>query len=123
MLNWFRIEAPRVAVLALLSLAGTGASLGAHGSECHDECRTVVVAHDADAHHLRAAGAAQDGHPLHCVVCHWVRSFRPHAAARIGTVPAVQVVSVVHVDLDAPSSAAPAAQPPLRSPPPSPAEG
>lgn len=120
MLKWFRIQASRIAALALLSVLGMGVSAVAlHGSECHDEC-AVVVAHDASAHQVRANATGGETHPLHCLVCHWARSFRPHTETRIISTPAVQAGDCIHVEFFTASSAAPVAQPPLRSPPISP---
>ena len=121
MLTWFRVRASRIAMVALLSFGATGASLGVlHGSGCHDEC-AEIVAHDAAAHHMRASVTGDGAQPLHCLVCHWARSFRPHTnEGRILSAPAVDAGARVHVEYFTASSHAPAAQPPLRSPPASP---
>jgi hypothetical protein len=121
MLTWFRVNASGIAVTALLSFWGTGGAFGVlHEAGCHDDC-AGIVAHDASAHHVRTAATSGDQHPLHCLVCHWARSFRPHTEGRILSAPAVQPGISVHVEYFTASSHAPAAQPPLRSPPASPA--
>ena len=82
--------------------------------------QVVLVAHDASAHRVTAAPAAAETHPLHCLVCHWARSFRPRIEVRFLTAPAAQAGVVVHVEYFTAAARARAAQPPLRSPPSSP---
>ncbi|MBI4264155.1 MAG: hypothetical protein HY657_07255 [Acidobacteria bacterium] len=100
-------------------MATLGGSLAApHPDDCHDAtCAAVAVAHDASAHQIRAARSDAESHPLHCLVCHWARSFRPRTEARVLPTPAHQPATRVHVDVFTFSSATQAAQPPLRSPP------
>ena len=123
MLSWFRSTAPGVAATLLLSLAALGGSFyGPHPADCHDaDCGAIFVAHDASAHRVTAAPAAAETHPLHCLVCHWARSFRPRIEVRFVTAPAAQAGVVVHVQNFPTGAGAPVAQPPLRSPPSSPA--
>jgi hypothetical protein len=122
MLSWFRSTAPGVAATLLLSLAALGRSFyGPHPADCHDaDCGAIFIAHDASAHRVTAAPAAADTHPLHCLVCHWARSFRPRVEVRFLTAPAAQAGFVVHIEYFTASARARAAQPPLRSPPSSP---
>jgi hypothetical protein len=119
---WFRAWARTVAATLLVSLASLGMSLYApHAVDCHDvDCGTILVAHDASAHRLTADPSAPETHPLHCLVCHWARSFRPRSEVRFLTAPAAQAGVVVHVEYVTAAVSAPVAQPPLRSPPSSP---
>ena len=122
MLQWFRVRASRVAAVLLVSVAALGASHAApHQDDCHDAaCATVAVPHDASAHQVRSPSPATDNHPLHCLVCHWVRSFRPRPEVRIVSAPAIQTGVRLHVESFTAPAAATVAQPPLRSPPASP---
>ena len=47
----------------------------------------IPVEHDAAAHRIGASAVDADSHPLHCVVCHWVRAFRPGVEARFVAAP------------------------------------
>ena len=120
MLHWFRTQARALGVALLVSLGTLGASAAVpHHDDCHDSlCAAVVLPHDASQHSL-GSGSPADDHPLHCVVCHWTRLLRPPAEGsshdfaaavevRGRTSPAGVPVPLVF----------PAAEPPLRSPPP-----
>ena len=122
MLRWFRIHAPRIAFTALVSLAAVGAStVSPHEDDCHDAaCRAMAVEHDASAHRIGAPSTDGDIHPLHCLVCHWVRSFRPRAEAKFLSTPAVEAGTAVHVELFTAARSTQVTQPSLRSPPQSP---
>lgn len=122
MLQWFRIRAARVAATTLVGLIAVGgAAVAPHDDDCHDAaCRAVVVEHDASAHRVGAPSLAES-HPLHCLVCHWVRAFRPPAEARFVSTLASATSVRIHIQFFVVSSRAPVAQPPLRSPPASPA--
>ena len=124
MLRWFRVHASRVAVAAIISLAAVGISaVSPHVDDCHDAgCRAMAVNHDASAHAIGASSTSTDAYPLHCLVCHWARSFQPRPEARIVSAKAADAGTAVHVDLFTAASAALAAQPPARSPPSSPVE-
>ena len=119
MLQWFRLQAPRVAAIALVWIAAIGTStVVPHDDDCHDAaCRAFVVEHDASAHRVGAASAADEHHPLHCLVCHWVRSFRPPTESRIVSTPTVDAGVIIPVGFSTLSGRAPVAQPPLPSPP------
>ena len=121
-MRWFRIHASRIATAAMLSLAGAvGSAAAPHESDCHDvACYPIAIEHDASAHQV-AAPAAADSHPLHCLVCHWARSFRPRTESRVLPMPAAEPGITLHVEYVTAAVSAPAAQPPLRSPPASPA--
>ena len=123
MLCWFRAHASLIATMAMVSLATLGASaVSPHVDDCHDSaCLAMVVEHDAAAHRIAAPSAGDDVHPLHCLVCHWLRSFRPQTEARVLFASVAETGTVLHIELFAASVAAPASQPPLRAPPVSPA--
>jgi hypothetical protein len=116
-MRWFRVHASRLATVAMLSLAFVGLSAaGPHEADCHDACQPIAVEHDASAHRITAPAAA-DEHALHCLVCHWARSFRPRAESRVLTTPGPGPGTSHHVECFTAAVSAPAAQPPLRSPP------
>ena len=119
---WFRAHARTVAATLLLSLATLGASLySPHPADCHDaDCGVILVAHDASAHRLTANPSAAGTQPLHCLVCHWARSFRPSIEVRFLTTPAATRGVTLHVESFTAAVTAPVAQPPLRAPPSSP---
>jgi hypothetical protein len=121
MLRWFRARASRIAATLIVSLTALGGSLLApHPIDCHDECAAAVT-HDASAHGMRANVPATEEHPLHCLVCHWARSFRPQTETRFVPAPAAQAGTRVHVVVFTVAPSDQVAQPPLRSPPASPA--
>ena len=122
MLQWFRVRASRIAAMAMLSMAAVGGSaVLPHEDDCHGaSCSPAAVAHDAAAHRVGAPPSADASHPLHCVVCHWVRAFRPRTEARIVSTLAEKAGVRIAIDIVPASAGAPAAQPPLRSPPASP---
>jgi len=109
----------------MASLAAVGASaVSPHEDDCHDAaCRAMAVQHDATAHSMGAPPTGADTHPLHCLVCHWVRSFRPPTESKILSTPAAEAGTALHIELFTAAAAAPVAQPPLRSPPASPVLG
>ncbi len=76
MLKWFRVRAEGWAVVVLLSFTALGTlSTTAHGLVCGDELSPVFIAgHGPDAHALAATQTRE--RPSHCVLCHWMQSFR-----------------------------------------------
>ena len=120
MLQWFRVKGSRIAALAIASLiAANGAAITLHGDDCHDgPC--AFVQHDASAHRI-GASTNEGAEPNHCLVCHWARSFRLRTEARGLTLPVAEARDLVHVEYVTAAVSAPVAQPPLRSPPTSPA--
>jgi len=118
-LSWFRTRAAHLAVTLLVSLSTFGGSLIVpHADEgCHDHTCAVYVGHDAAAHRFQAAGGDAHEHPLHCLACHWARSFRPRAEAAFQPAPPAERTPRPIVDVAPVVSALLAAQPPLRSPP------
>jgi hypothetical protein len=122
MLQWFRARASCIAAVAVLSMAVVGGStVVPHEDDCHDTaCRAIAVEHNAAAHRIGSTSADDGSHPLHCVVCHWVRAFRPRTEARIVSLPASDTGVSIPAAFVTISGRAPVAQPPLRSPPSSP---
>src|SRR5688572_21913029 len=119
MLHRFRERSAHVAaaLVVLLALVGAPHSVDPGHDADHG---VVLVAHDESAHRVRPAASDPDTYSRHCLVCHLSRSFRPRTEARNASAPATQVVARIHLEIFTASSAAPAAQPPLRSPPASP---
>lgn len=121
MLRWFRLHASRLAAILLVSVGALdGALLSPHADDCHDACVPSVVEHDASAHRWQGSTPDEDAHPLHCLVCHWARSFRPNTETRIVSALAAPAGVPIHVAPFTVAHSSPAAQPPLRSPPLSP---
>jgi hypothetical protein len=122
MFYWFRGHAAQIAFATLISLLSLGAStLSPHGDDCHETvCLPMAVEHDADAHHFVAPPTAIDAPHLHCLVCHWARSFRPNITSRYVETPAVLTRTFARFDLVVVARNAQVALPPLRSPPSSP---
>jgi hypothetical protein len=117
MLAKVRRHSPVVTIALLVSMVAFGGSLvRPHLDDCHDAgCGAVAISHDESAHRVGTAEAAAD-HPLHCVACHWARSFRP-AEGRIASAPAGDSGVRLQVEIVLAAPVAHAAQPPLRSPP------
>jgi hypothetical protein len=122
MLHWFRAKASSIAVTAMLSMAVvSGAAVVPHEDDCHDAaCRAIAVEHNPSAHRVGTTPVDDNNHPLHCLVCHWVRAFRPNTEARIVSAPAAPAIVNLNFEIVTISGRAPVAQPPLRSPPTSP---
>jgi hypothetical protein len=118
-LTWFRRRRASIGATLLVSLATFGGSFALpHWLECHGhDCAPIFVEHDAAAHRFQADISEAEAHPLHCLVCHWARSFRPRPEAAYQPAPAVESTPRVHPEFFAVTPAALAAQPPLRSPP------
>ncbi len=122
MLAWYRARTRGLAGLLLVAMASLAAATGApHADDCHETlCVSSVVEHDAASHRFEGPPAADDHH-LHCVICHWIRAFKPAAQTAYSQTPPVPDDVLVHAPFVGTPAAFPAAQPPLRSPPPSPA--
>lgn len=121
MLKWFRLSQRYTAVVVLASLASLGISLaGPHDDECHDaECFGAIV-HDASDHQIAPDPSRNEAPPLHCVVCHFARSFRLHSETVFVAAPVAVAGLWINVEIYTAAPVAPVAQPPLRSPPASP---
>jgi hypothetical protein len=115
-LHWFRRASSRVAATLLVAMVSLVHASLPHDDDCHDPC-IAAVAHDAAAHRFEAAPAAAESHPLHCLVCHWARAFRPHVQVTFTATVASAIGAAVHIDTFTLVRPACAAQPPLRSPP------
>jgi hypothetical protein len=105
------------AVLVSVSALGAWSSL-AHKLDCHDaECLPVAVAHDASAHAFRSAAPPEGEREIHCVLCHWTRTFGPGVQS-VAATPTVANRSFARSSADASVARLIAAvQPPLRAPP------
>jgi hypothetical protein len=104
-------------VTLLVSLAALGASASyPHTDDCHDQC-VAFVQHDASAHRFEGDSDAHPQQPLHCLVCHWARSFRPQVGAAFLPAPAVDSRPRLFVTFVSVARAVFAARPSLRSPP------
>ena len=120
-MQWFRVHTARVAAVTLLWMAVVGGSaVVPHEDDAHDAYGALAVPHDESAHRVEAADSVAESHPLHCLVCHWVRSFRPGTDTRVASLPATDAGISLPLELFSISAVAPVSQPPLRSPPNSP---
>ena len=116
-MQWFRARAARVAAVTMVWMALVGASaIVPHDDDSHDTY-AFAGTHDHSAHRVEAAESDVGSHPLHCLVCHWVRAFRPRTEARIASLPATDAGISLPLELFSISAAAQVSQPPLRSPP------
>lgn len=116
-MQWFRAHTARIAAVTMVSMAIVGASaVVPHDDDSHDTY-AFAVAHDHSAHRVEAAGSDAGSHPLHCLVCHWARSFRPRTEVRIVSLPATAAGISLPLELFSISAADQVSQPPLRSPP------
>jgi hypothetical protein len=122
MLGWFRAQLSRIAMIAMASLVAMGVSaLTPHVDDCHDAaCLGIAVEHDGSAHRFVAPITHADVSHLHCLVCHWVRSFRPPAEARVQVLADAGTRKGFDSELSAIPVTAPASLPLLRAPPASP---
>lgn len=115
---WLRPHVRIFAAVVLASLTTTGAwSVAEHGPDCHEnECMAVAV-HDASAHAFRGAEPADNAHHVHCVLCHWTRTFGPSVESVSLAPSAVVLASQIVARVVRVAPAFPAGRPPLRSPP------
>ena len=119
MFQWFRRHAARIATVTMLSMTAVGGStVVPHHDDCHDAaCQSIAVKHDESAHRIGSAATAVGEHAQHCLVCHWIRAFRPRIESRVISIQASDAGVCIPVTFVALSGRAPVAQPPLRSPP------
>ena len=116
MLIRFRQRTRYAAAALLVSLVTLGAphSLDPH----HDADWDVgVVAHDESAHRFGAPGPNDSHHPIHCIACHWARSFRPYTVSAHIPAPRPKSTRLVFSDLVPVPTGQAVVQPPLRAPP------
>ena len=98
-----------------------GSQLVPHPDDCHDTlCLPAAVEHDASAHRIGAAAVDGQDQGLHCLVCDWIRGFRPHAEIAFQPAPAPAAGVPTSINVFPVALSTRAAQPPLRSPPLSP---
>jgi hypothetical protein len=107
------------ACFTLLALLFTTFASAVHTAD-DDANHVILGAHDAAAHVFTAVPDASAS-LLHCVACHWARSFRPADGAATAAAPTAVPTPPKCADVDATCVTARYSQPPLRSPPASPA--
>jgi hypothetical protein len=112
-----RVRRAITALTLLLSILVTTVTSVAHTSGDRDADCAAIILHDASAHIFTSPDAPDSAPLLHCLACHWARSFRPAPDAT--TVAALIIVPTPPRcdEADAVCQAAMASQPPLRSPP------
>ncbi len=115
--RWRSVTA--IVLMVTMAVALHGAVL--HGGS-HDEADGhagvgYAVAHDAAAHAFTAPAESDQVPPLHCLACHWTRSFRPRGDATYLAAPAVEAGTPLYVEAASHTSPSTLSQPPLRSPP------
>ena len=111
--RWRSVTA--VVLMVTMAVMIHGAVL--HGGG-HDEAgRIAAVAHDAAAHAFTAPAESDPIPPLHCLACHWTRSFRPHGETSFLAAPAIEAGAPLYVEAASHTSPSTLSQPPLRSPP------
>ena len=119
MLKFVRTRTSSVAAALLVSLFSL--QLPHTADADHDSHGSLnLVAHDPSTHAVGNQAPGDEAPPLHCVVCHIARSFRPQTAASSLPVLAVSTSTLVHIEVFTAARPAVVAQPPLRSPPASP---
>jgi hypothetical protein len=119
MMSWFRARVSFIATFALVAMAVVGGSaVVPHEDDCHDvACQSIAVIHDASAHRVGVASFPEEDHALHCVLCHWARTFRPRPEARVVSSSSAAAPLALTLQLFVTAAGAPVSQPPLRSPP------
>jgi hypothetical protein len=122
MLRWFRTHATALAAALLVSLGTLGSSsIVPHEDDCHEgHCVVSVRPHDPSQHSIGGPSSPQDP-PFHCVICHLQRLLRPAVEVVQQSAPQVEDDLRVAIAVVSVPPVFPAAQPPLRSPPASPA--
>ena len=119
MLKVVRARTSSVAAALLVSLLSL--QLPHTADEDHDShASAVLFAHDPSTHAVGNPAPGNEAPPLHCVVCHIARSFRPQTAASSLPLPVVSISTLVHIEVFTAARPSVVAQPPLRSPPASP---
>jgi hypothetical protein len=122
MLAWYRLRSRALASVLLVGLSCLTAATGMrHHDDCHETVCVSAAVHHNPADHSFEGPPAPDDHPLHCVVCHWIRAFKPVGQAVQSQTPSTADDVLVHAPFVGTPASFPAAQPPLRSPPATPA--
>ena len=117
MLKWFRARAATWALVVLWSFTALGTlSTTAHGLVCGDELSPISVSgHGPNPH---AVGAAHTrGRPSHCMICHWMQSFRAASVGASRVVVLQRPTVTPPVSPDQPTRAAARIDLPSRAPP------
>ena len=109
------------AVLVAVSTIGGWSTL-THGFDHHDaDHAPAFVVHDASAHAFHSPSPPDSERPVHCVLCHWTRSFGPGLESVSVTHALASRTLSAHVVAAGPVHPVTAVQPPLRAPPATPA--
>jgi hypothetical protein len=121
MLRHFRVRWWCFATSLALALGTAGAPFQPllHGDDDHDvACALLVEApHDASAHRVQNAGASDETPDVHCLACHWARSFSAHRIESHGHDQAFDADLRSHLHGIAFVSSAVPSQLPSRAPP------
>lgn len=120
MLTRFRRRTRYAAAALLVSVVALGVP---HSFDPHHDADWdggVVIHHDESAHQMGEPDDTQDNHPLHCLACHWARSFRLRSIIAHLAPPNPEATKLVHSHAVPESSGQGVVQPPLRGPPASP---
>jgi hypothetical protein len=117
MLRLLRSRRSSLLVASVLCASVGLTTIGVFGHAAEHDAFPVVIQHDASAHGFRADPGVAVAHPLHCLVCHWTRSFRPYPRGESHPAPVVAYTLRIHPEIFLVTPAALAALPPLRSPP------
>jgi hypothetical protein len=89
MLKWFRGSARMWALLVLWSFTALGTlSATAHGVICGDELSPASSAAHFPGTHVLGTAQTREA-PTHCVLCHWMQSFRA-AGVRVSRIVIAQ---------------------------------
>ena len=118
MLAWLRGSARTISAVVLVALTSLlGSSITPHEDDCHEGlCSASVFFHDASTHSVQATRDSAD-HPLHCVMCHSGRSFRPSSESAHNLAPSLTHTLRDQLQVASVRSSSPSSRPPLRSPP------
>jgi hypothetical protein len=66
----------RLLAVVLIALTLLGAAGGTWHAPDDPDCFDGFVLHDHSAHHARFGTPTASSAPEHCVICHWLRTFR-----------------------------------------------
>src|SRR5215207_10146784 len=91
MLRAFRTRGWSIVTAWLLFASLGTTSFGAliHAQSNHDAF-PASLEHDASAHRFQGDAPEAPPHPLHCLVCHWARTFRPRPEIAFQPAPAAE---------------------------------
>ncbi len=117
MLRLFRHRSSSLLIAGVLCAGVALSTVGVLGHGQEHAGPLALVPHDAAAHSFEADAGVAPVHPLHCLVCHWTRSFRPYPRGASYPAPVVAYSLRIHPEIFLVTPAALAVLPPLRSPP------